>query len=238
MVERKLVRCNRCNYEFEIDKLQEMLKLFLCPNCCSVIDLTKPFKVLSLFPIMPKCKICNKELRSKRGLKLHMERKHKSEPAESSSSEVQQLQARVKELEAQLEKAQAQPQLQQQLQQTLASLADAFTGLKEAVEGNPEKLLRDAKGLVMAIANDPQTARASGFTSGINTAVIKNEVERALNGQISFNELINLIDNGWNWIKGYFTGDTSFQETIREVEEAKHRAVKSISDKIEEEYGA
>jgi len=162
---------------------------------------------------------------------------------EELAKEQEKLRQRIQELEEQLKEAkrkreQPQLQLQHQLQETLANLANAFTGLKEAIEGNPDKLLRDAKGLVMAIANDPSTARASGFSSGINTAVIKNEVERALNGQISFNELINLIDNGWNWVKGFFVGDEAFQESVREVEGAKRKAAKSISDKIEEEYGA
>jgi len=173
-------------------------------------------------------------------------KKRKSEDKdkqEELAKEQEKLRQRIQELEKQLKEAkreqESQPQLQvQQLQETLTNLANAFTGLKEAIEGNPDKLLRDAKGLVMAIANDPQTARASGFSSGINTAVIKNEVERALNEQISFNELINLIDNGWNWVKGFFVGDEAFQESVREVERAKHRAAKSISDKIEEEYGA
>jgi len=162
--------------------------------------------------------------------------KQTKEPVQQQ--EIQQLQTKIKELEAQLEASKKQEAPIQQLQETLASLANAFVGLKEAIEGNPDKLLRDAKGLVMAIANDPSTARASGFSSGINTAVIKNEVERALNGQISFNELMNLIDNGWNWVKGFFVGDEAFQESVREVEKAKRKAAKSISDKIEEEYGA
>jgi len=173
-------------------------------------------------------------------------KKTKAKQAEQSDiqqqqQEFQQLQAKIKELEEKLEaerKRQEQQQPIQQLQETLTNLANAFTGLKEAIEGNPDKLLRDAKGLVMAIANDPQTARASGFHSGINTAVIKNEVERALNEQISFNELINLIDNGWNWVKGFFVGDEAFGQSVREVERAKKKAAQSISDKIEEEYGA
>ncbi|MHC1624448.1 MAG: hypothetical protein ACXQS2_00325 [Methermicoccaceae archaeon] len=177
--------------------------------------------------------------------KTRRKRKQVKQKVKENTQANQELQQRIKELETQLAKLQQQQLQQQQIQQqlpaqqlqeVLSSMMNALNSLKEAVEGNPDKLLRDAKGLVMAIANDPSTARASGFHSGINTAVVKNEIERAMNGEISFNELINLIDNGWNWVKGFFVGDTAFQESVREVEKAKRKAAGKIADRLEEEY--
>jgi len=195
---------------------------------------------------MQKCKICGREFKTKRGLKVHMARKHKAEAQDQDKpqlqsqpqpQEIEELKTEIKALKSQL----AQAQSQDQTQQILAQLARTMNELKEIVVSNPQLndpqgLVDDAIGLVMAIANDSRTARSAGFSSGINTAVIKNEIERALNGQITFNEVINTVDNIWSWVKGYFTGDEAFQRSVREVERARQRAAKSIANKIEDEY--
>jgi len=180
---------------------------------------------------MYKCEICGKEFKTKRGLKVHKSRVHaQAEPPTQPQPEIEELKAEIEALKSQL----AQSQTQDQLQQVLGQIAKSVTELKEAIRSNPQGLVEDAVGFVMAIANIPETAKSAGFSSGINTAVIKNQIERALNGQISFNELMTLIDNAWHWVKGYVVGDEAFQKAVKGVEEGKQKAVERVAERVEE----
>ena len=152
----------------------------------------------------------------------------------------QELMERIKQLEEELAKLRNQqattpPEMQQMLNQ----LMGAVNQLREAIESGAavaaekaEKLIKDAKGLVIAIANDPKIARAVGYETGINVATLQNIAQRAIEGKVSHQEVICAIDNIWNAVKGYFIGDQAYKEVVGGIEKAKAKASEKVSKMV------
>jgi len=128
-----------------------------------------------------------------------------------------------------------QVQMPPQLIELLGNLASSINELKQSIESQPQ--MKDLAGLVMAIANDPKVAKAVGFETGVNASVITNTVERIMEGKASMQEIVSLIDNGWNIVKGYVLGDMSYKEVLEELEKKERKqAAKKVGEILDKEY--
>jgi len=116
----------------------------------------------------------------------------------------------------------------------LRTIVSEINALKEKVSegGSVEQLLREATGLAIGFASDSKLAKAGGFTTGVDTAVMRTQLERGLKGELSLGEAMNVIDNAWSIVKGYTLAEEGLKKTIVEVDKEKRQSIKKIRDDI------
>ncbi|MDD3493392.1 MAG: hypothetical protein PHZ19_07865 [Candidatus Thermoplasmatota archaeon] len=120
------------------------------------------------------------------------------------------------------------------LTRVLSGMLERLDELSEKVETKDTlDFKKTTKALAMLIASDNDSAKSAGVNTGVNISVIKNQLERILGGEITDEEVINLVDNGWFIVKGYIFGDKGFQATLKEIEQRR----KQVSDRIMDDLG-
>ena len=171
-------------------------------------------------------------------------RKSKKRSRKKTQPTKQELMDRIRQLEEELSKLKDRQAIPSEMRQMFDQLMGAVNQLRGAIESGAtvasekaEKLINDAKGLVIAIANDPKIARAIGYETGINVATLQNIAQRIIEGKVSHQEIICAIDNAWNIFKGYFIGDQAYKEVVGEVEKAKAKASEKVDKMVELDEG-
>jgi len=171
-----------------------------------------------------------KRTRKRSGQKKQKNEEEKNDEIKMLLEEIKALRAKVEKLEA--EKAQATNNATNQM---LAQLAETVMQLKQAIEAGTAtaaKLISDARGLVIGIANDPKIAKEVGYATGINVSVLQNTAQRILEGKVSDQEIVCFIDNIWNAVKGYFVGDRAYKDVVNDVERAKEKSAEEVMKHI------
>ena len=167
-----------------------------------------------------------------------MPRRRRRGKKKSSQPTKEELLKQIEELKAELARLREQQSspVPKELENMFGQLMNAMNQLKEAIEAgaaNAEKLINDAKSLVIAIAHDPKIARAVGYNTGINIATLQNTFQRLIEGKVSPQEVICGIENILNIAKGYFIGDQAYKEVVSGVEKAKAKASKRVSEMVD-----
>jgi len=171
-----------------------------------------------------------------------MPRKKKSKRKKSKKNKQEsneELLKQISELKVEIERLKQEKSQSDNVNQVLAQLIDTVSQLKQAIEAgaaSAEKLINNAKGLVIAIANDPRIAKEIGYQTGINIATLQNTAQRIIEGKVSHQEVICAIDNIWNAVKGYFVGDQAYKELVEGIEGSKEEAKRKVADMVED-YG-
>jgi len=178
--------------------------------------------------------------KSKKKKDLEEELKRKEEQLQQKEERIGELEKSVQEIREELKKhppAEAdQAKGKDEIQESIKSLNKTVEKLASKIEEDKEKTLNEAKAAVIAIANDQQVAKKVGHQTGINVATLQKQCERAVNGEITYGEVLNMLDNAWNIIRGFFTGSTAFDEVIKGLSSKEDKGSDQVSDALGGDY--
>lgn len=167
----------------------------------------------------------NKGKESKKRKKdLEEEVKEKNKEIEERDTKIAELEESIENVKGKVEELNKQPpanqgqgQGQDEIEESLKELNKTVEKLSSKIDEDKEKVLNEARAAVVAIANDQDMAKKIGHQTGINAAVLQKQCERAANGEISYGEVLNMLDNAWNIVRGFFTGSRAFDDVISTI---------------------
>lgn len=150
--------------------------------------------------------------------KLETELKEEKNKRKEEEQKNKSLEERIKKLESEIDKKDEGAEVME-IKNTLQELASSIKTLKKSIEseeGN-EKLISDAQKIILSITHDPKAAKQIGNVTGINISTLQKELERLMAGEATEIEILNTIDNAWGIAKGYFIGNATFDDLIKQL---------------------